>query len=236
MNANIKPLETPYRGCKFRSRLEARWAVFFDKLGIDWRYEVEGFDIDGTWYLPDFFLPYAAGEPGWGFWVEIKPVSLTPEQIALVDGLARITGHCAYALCGDPWAGKHTVLMFDHYHQGTPKYIPTGEYIFCERQVFDGENFLEAELGLIGVGQQLPFTLFGPHVSSGKPILTEAFTAARSARFERAVEMPQPTEPDPLKDAFDACKSEAEQTQLMLSLLEQKRREQGIINPGRPSM
>lgn len=26
----IKPIETRYKGCRFRSRPEARWAVFFD--------------------------------------------------------------------------------------------------------------------------------------------------------------------------------------------------------------
>jgi hypothetical protein len=41
----IKPIETRYRGYRFRSRLEARWAVFFDVAGIAWRYEPEGFDL-----------------------------------------------------------------------------------------------------------------------------------------------------------------------------------------------
>lgn len=31
---DIKPIETHYNGYRFRSRLEARWAVFFDALGI----------------------------------------------------------------------------------------------------------------------------------------------------------------------------------------------------------
>lgn len=38
----IKPIETRYAGCRFRSRLEARWAVFFDALKIEWEYEPEG--------------------------------------------------------------------------------------------------------------------------------------------------------------------------------------------------
>jgi hypothetical protein len=53
-----KPIETKYQGCLFRSRLEARWAVFFDKLGIPWEYEKEGYDLEeGGLYLPDFWLP-----------------------------------------------------------------------------------------------------------------------------------------------------------------------------------
>lgn len=30
----LKPIDTHYKGCRFRSRLEARWAVFFDHLLI----------------------------------------------------------------------------------------------------------------------------------------------------------------------------------------------------------
>ena len=51
----IRPIETIYNGYRFRSRLEARWAVFFDALGIQYEYEPEGFKLsDGTMYLPDF--------------------------------------------------------------------------------------------------------------------------------------------------------------------------------------
>lgn len=50
----IKAIETIYNGYKFRSRLEARWAVFFDEAGIEYQYEPEGFDINGTWFCPIF--------------------------------------------------------------------------------------------------------------------------------------------------------------------------------------
>jgi hypothetical protein len=63
----INPIETHYAGCRFRSRLEARYAVFFDTLGIRWEYEREGYQVsdrlslldhDKDWcYLPDFWLP-----------------------------------------------------------------------------------------------------------------------------------------------------------------------------------
>ena len=89
--ATVKAIETYYKGYHFRSRLEARWAVFFDTLGIPWKYEDQGYqkeiydedspivDADpgsvpyGTKtvrYLPDFFLPYRWG--GGGFYVEVK--------------------------------------------------------------------------------------------------------------------------------------------------------------------
>ena len=54
----MKAIETVYDGHRFRSRLEARWAVFFNTAGIKYEYEPEGFELkDGTRYLPDFYLP-----------------------------------------------------------------------------------------------------------------------------------------------------------------------------------
>ncbi|MBO4854121.1 MAG: hypothetical protein J5482_03110 [Oscillospiraceae bacterium] len=56
--SEFKAIDTEYKGYLFRSRLEARWAVFFDAIGLHWEYEPEGIVLsDGTQYLPDFFLP-----------------------------------------------------------------------------------------------------------------------------------------------------------------------------------
>lgn len=52
----FKPIPTEYNGYLFRSKLEAQWAVFFDAMGIEYVYEVEGDQNDGLWYLPDFYL------------------------------------------------------------------------------------------------------------------------------------------------------------------------------------
>ena len=53
----IKAIQTEYQGYLFRSRLEARWAVFFDACGVKWEYEPEGYDLGhGIYYLPDFLL------------------------------------------------------------------------------------------------------------------------------------------------------------------------------------
>ena len=53
----MQAIETEYDGYRFRSRLEARWAVFFDRLDIKYEYEPEGIILsDGTKYLPDFYL------------------------------------------------------------------------------------------------------------------------------------------------------------------------------------
>jgi hypothetical protein len=66
----LRAIPTEYAGRKFRSRLEARWAVFLDVLDIEWRYEAEGFRLsNGDGYLPDFHLPRFNG----GCWIEVKP-------------------------------------------------------------------------------------------------------------------------------------------------------------------
>jgi len=67
---NIKAIETRYKGYRFRSRLEARWAVFFDALGMTWEYEPEGFETDAGWYLPDFRVFTPQGNT---VWYEVKP-------------------------------------------------------------------------------------------------------------------------------------------------------------------
>lgn len=54
----MKAIGTVYNGYRFRSRLEARWAVFFDALGVEYEYEPEGMILsNGDYYLPDFYLP-----------------------------------------------------------------------------------------------------------------------------------------------------------------------------------
>lgn len=68
----MNAIETIYNGFKFRSRLEARWALFFDTIGIKYQYECEGFkkmdlsDKNYIYYLPDFYLPESKT------WVEVK--------------------------------------------------------------------------------------------------------------------------------------------------------------------
>lgn len=67
MKYNVKAIETEYRNCKFRSRLEATWAAFFDLNGLNWEYEP--FDLDG--WFPDFRI-YQGRHKG-DMLVEVKP-------------------------------------------------------------------------------------------------------------------------------------------------------------------
>ena len=72
----IKAIESRYAGHRFRSRLEARWAVFFDVLGLAWSYEPEGYGLGEVGaYLPDFFVPKLNG----GVFFEVKPDGYLPD-------------------------------------------------------------------------------------------------------------------------------------------------------------
>lgn len=56
----MKTLPSKVGDVHYRSRTEAKWALFFDRLGIQYLYEPEGFVVDGVPYLPDFLLPAQA--------------------------------------------------------------------------------------------------------------------------------------------------------------------------------
>lgn len=75
-------IETRYRGYSFRSRLEARWALFLDCMEEAWEYEKEGFHLsNGVDYLPDFWLPRLQ------LWIEIKGQAPSGEELALCEQL-----------------------------------------------------------------------------------------------------------------------------------------------------
>lgn len=59
----MKPIETVYDNCRFRSRTEARWAVFFNAAEIRYQYEPQGYTINGRNYLPDFWLTDFRAQP-----------------------------------------------------------------------------------------------------------------------------------------------------------------------------
>jgi hypothetical protein len=52
MQYNLKNHPTRYKSTLFRSRLEARWAAFFDLMGWCWQYEP--IDLEG--WTPDFLV------------------------------------------------------------------------------------------------------------------------------------------------------------------------------------
>lgn len=113
----VKAIDTYYNGYKFRSRLEARWAVFFDAIGVKYEYEPEGLLLhDGTKYLPDFYLPQfkcyfeVKRNPG-NIWR-----SCLPDDPEFAEAIRKIRS----GMENDEWAGiicfgdpyDHTMFIF----------------------------------------------------------------------------------------------------------------------------
>jgi hypothetical protein len=108
----IRSVETLYQGYRFRSRLEARWAVFFDALGLKWEYEPQGYDFGAIGcYLPDFYLP----ELGGGTWIEVKPdgADSTHPDEPKWRALAEATGKDLLLAAGVPDAREYEALSKD---------------------------------------------------------------------------------------------------------------------------
>ncbi len=78
----------------FRSTLEARWSVYFDVMGFEWKYEPFRYDIGGgITYTPDFKVDDIG-------LIEIKPspISLSP-SLPRIEKFVRQTGERVYAFC-----------------------------------------------------------------------------------------------------------------------------------------
>lgn len=95
----MQAIETHYKGYRFRSRLEARWAVFFDAMGVKWLFEHEGFELPSGRYLPDFLLPDL------DLWVEIKPEAPDEREREKCLDLMWATGKAVFASHGLPDEG-----------------------------------------------------------------------------------------------------------------------------------
>ena len=90
-------IPTKYKLHTFRSRLEARWAVFMDCMEIAWEYEPEGFQMsDGMRYLPDFWLPR------FRWFAEIKPTIAARKAESKYEQFVMESGQAVLLLVGPP--------------------------------------------------------------------------------------------------------------------------------------
>jgi hypothetical protein len=137
----IKAIETNVCGVYYRSRLEARWRIWFDSMGIPVNYEQVGFDVCGTRYLPDFEVPE------WGWHIEIKPDHITRMEAARIGRLFDTWGaHTEGALAvirGVPAYGQYTMRLSDD---------PTGSsFVFAVCRRCDGMGYVSEDgWGLAG--------------------------------------------------------------------------------------
>ena len=93
----IKSIETYYKGYLCRSRTEARWMVAFDRAGIEYEYEPEGFDLGKPGkYLPDFYLPQ------FSTYAEVKGRTFNPQEIQKAKALSVQSKKSVLFLTGQP--------------------------------------------------------------------------------------------------------------------------------------
>lgn len=123
----MKALETEFKGILYRSRAEARWAVFMDALGVKFHYEMEGFDLgDGVLYLPDFFLPTQ------DIWFEVKGENPTREEREKADRLCAFTNKSVFIMVGPPAKGSQAEVYFPP-HESTDMSVSWDDsYEWCE--------------------------------------------------------------------------------------------------------
>jgi hypothetical protein len=210
----IEAIETSYAGCRFRSRLEARWAVFFDHLDLRWDYEPQGYLVGeaGRPYLPDFWLPDLET------WAEVKgetaalDMSLMKDAVGYPHGLGRSDsyGEISMLILGPVPAPADFAYL--HAMLSHSAYAPCPRFCACADVNFSQVAFhavppaalelpeaREAE----AIGVRMPPALLtqwgrsllhplAPDVVAAQPCMplrpglkvVAAYRAARSARFE----------------------------------------------------
>lgn len=100
---------TTYRGIRFRSRLEARYAAFFDELEWPWSYE----PVDLSGYIPDFILGLELGDVLFEVKgsVEDEPVARAKVEASGWTGEAVVaSGHITDPRVGSLLAGSYIGL------------------------------------------------------------------------------------------------------------------------------
>ncbi|UBI17857.1 hypothetical protein [Citrobacter europaeus] len=108
-SANVIP--TNYKGISYRSQTEARWAVFFDTLGLTFRYEPEQIQLSTKEiYIPDFYIE------DFDAYFEVKPSN--DEIISVESRKARILsydrpGQRVWLAAGGPSLKTPNILPLD---------------------------------------------------------------------------------------------------------------------------
>lgn len=192
----MEPIPTRYKGYHFRSRLEARWAVFFDTIGMSWEYEPEGFEIvvprqddvwvyapeltEGChWYLPDFHITDGLGY-GDGAWIEIKPndrdYDYSPE-LRLIKCISHGSEVSTLLIQGNPYPAEYKILGHARLGSGHMSLHGTGgrfvKRYMSNTDIVDNEERRQAMDEAMGAME-----------------LMDAFMAARSSRFTGQAKQP----------------------------------------------
>jgi hypothetical protein len=175
--SSIKAIETVYNGYRFRSRLEARYAVMFDTLGIKYEYEKEGYDLGELGlYLPDFWIAE------FGCFAEVKPTSFNFEQFSkcyqlphaciLLEGTPAIRYYC---VTNSRWTAEGMWTLEEAYE----KYLQKECYNWTDIVHSVHKDHLWFELCENNGQIEIDASLYGMDDPWNKCV-----SKARSARFE----------------------------------------------------
>lgn len=194
--SEIKAIETIYNGYRFRSRLEARWAVFFDALGINYEYEPEGFELpSGKRYLPDFKVKCYGTRGGFSekdpfdLWIEVKG-NMTEEDASRIKEFAGSVQHDEFIswyeidnpvlIIGDVPNPENYYSSSDDFNNYKPMNdvdiypwnyeLIDGDYFAAYPAVKDGKFYLDGD--------------DSNYQTQDISIIRNAFRKARQARFE----------------------------------------------------
>ena len=172
----LRPIETHYKGHRFRRRLEARWAVAFDVLRLDYDYEPEGYRLaNGLMYLPDFYLSQVR------MFAEVKPEPVSRyamfdhEAMHKASGLVLATGRPLIILDGAPKDMNYWAMQPEDADPVGWDWLSFYPFEPHAMHVSQGRFWSDSD------GIEFPYRV-KPEWSS---VLHPAIEASRSARFER---------------------------------------------------
>lgn len=178
-NVILKAIETRYRGYRFRSRLEARWAVFLDAISEPWEYEKEGYSLPSGAYLPDFWLPRMS------LWLEIKPEQPTNHELTLAEELAVGTDFPVVFGIGLPLHNWLKVFCGDTSDSsGGCGWWECCQWSYCDEGVCIDSNCEDSQRSFCTPSLQAAFSAMKKIDCFGSARLSVAATRAKSARFE----------------------------------------------------
>ncbi len=142
-NKQLTPIETVHNGVRYRSRLEARWAIFFDELGAKFFFEHEGFELPSGRYVPDFWFPELET------FVEIKAKGMDTEYDERRRAeLASASGCRVIVLVGEPGYDLDEARNRGEINCRFPDPVPTEEESAeLERQYYE-QNARWAAMGV----------------------------------------------------------------------------------------
>jgi hypothetical protein len=180
----IKAIPTRYNGIFYRSRLEGRWAIFFNILGINTLYEYEGYDLDGINYLPDFYLPDL------DCYVEIKGLKPSREEQYKAYKLSELSHKVVHIFSGSvPNPGIETwndcrfeTFTFDY--KNKENNLRGQMYLKDIYALNRCPVCQEFGFSVRGLTSKLPCGCVKRGSTKLDKLVAKAYKAARSARFE----------------------------------------------------